>query len=379
MTHAPVATTPIWDDGQWLGYAPLRGDTSADVCVVGLGGSGLACVHELLAQGARVVGIDAAAVGGGAGGRNGGFFLAGVAAFHHDAATALGHDRAVALYRRTLAEMDRMTAETPSLIRRVGSLRIAASEEELKDCDSQYRVMVDDGLPVERYRGPEGEGLLFPADGVFNPLLRCRDLATRASLSGARLFEGTAAIDVQGGAVVTANGTIRAPRVIVAVDGGLALLLPEIADQVRSVRLQMLATAPAPEVTFPRPVYLRYGFEYFQQLPDQSIAIGGFRDAGGEAEWTDEPSTSPELQELLEGLLRNHLGVRAPITHRWAGVVSYTASGLPLVAEVRPRVWALGGYNGTGNVVGAVCGRGVAQLVTTGDTTLLNDFLDSPH
>ncbi|MES2123690.1 MAG: FAD-binding oxidoreductase [Gemmatimonadota bacterium] len=377
MTDAALASsTPIWDDGHWLGYSPLRGDTTADVCVVGLGGSGLACIHELLTQGARVAGVDAGAVGGGAGGRNGGFFLAGVAAFHHDAAAALGHDRATALYRRTLAEMDRMTAETPALIRRVGSLRIAASDDELKDCEAQYGVMIADGLPVERYHGPEGDGLLFPADGVFNPLLRCRDLATRASLAGARLFEGTAAIDVQGGAVVTANGTIRAPRVIVAVDGGLALLFPEIADQVRSVRLQMLATAPAPEVTFPRPVYLRYGFEYFQQLPDQSIAIGGFRDAGGDAEWTDDPSTSPELQGLLEGLLREQLHVRAPITHRWAGVVSYTASGLPLVAEVRPRVWALGGYNGTGNVVGAVCGRGVAQLVTTGDTALLRDFLD---
>ena len=104
--------------------------------------------------------------------------------------------------------------------------------------------------------------------------------------------------------------------------------------------------------------------------------MGGFRDAGGEAEWTDDACPSPELQGLLEQLLRGNLGVRAPITHRWAGVVSYTASGLPLVAEVRPGVWALGGYNGTGNVVGAVCGRGVAQLLGHGSTELLTELLN---
>lgn len=365
------ATPPIWEDGRWLGFEPLHGDISTDVCVVGLGGSGLACIHELLAHGLRVVGLDAGTVGGGAGGRNGGFFLAGIADFHHDAVAAHGPERALSLYRRTLAEMDRMTAETPSLIRRTGSLRIAASDEEFEDCETQFAVMQRDGLRVERYLGHEGRGLLFPQDGVFNPLLRCRELATRASVSGARLHEATAVVELSSGSVVTAQGTVRARHVVVAVDGGLASLFPELGAQVRSARLQMLATSPAPEVNFPRPVYLRYGFEYFQQLPDQSVALGGFRDTGGEAEWTDRAEPSNELQERLEELLRTRLGVRAPVTHRWAGVVSYTESGLPIVAEVRPGIWALGGYNGTGNVVGAICGRGVARMIALGDGSLL--------
>lgn len=370
-----TATPPVWEDGRWLGYEPLRGDVSTDVCVVGLGGSGLSCIHELLSHGLRVVGLDARGVGGGAGGRNGGFFLAGIADFHHDAIATLGPERAGALYRLTLREMDRMAEETPTLIRRIGSLRIAASDEELADCEVQFAVMHTDGLPVERYHGVEGRGLLFPFDGVYNPLLRCRELATSASVAGARLHEGTMAMTIASGAVVTQAGTVRARHVIVAVDGGLAQIFPELAPQLRSARLQMLATGPAPEVHFTRPVYLRDGYEYFQQLPDQSIALGGFRDAGGDAEWTDDAVPSAELQGRLEHLLRDRLGVRAPVTHRWAGVVSYTESGLPIVAEVRPGVWALGGYNGTGNVVGAICGRGVAQLVARGETTLLKDLM----
>lgn len=374
--ESAAATAPVWDDGRWLGFAPLRSDLSADVCVVGLGGSGLSCIHELLRLGLRVVGLDAAAVGGGAGGRNGGFFLAGIAAFHHDAAAAHGRERATALYRRTLDEMDRMTRETPAVIRRTGSLRIAASAAELVDCEAQFVAMTADGLPVERYHGTEGNGLLFPRDGVYNPLLRCRTLATSASVAGARLYEGSPALVIRPGEVVTSHGVVRTQQVVVAVDGGLSRLCPELAPRLRSVRLQMLATAPAPEVSFPRPVYLRYGYEYWQQLPDGAVALGGFRDVGGDAECTDDPVPSAVVQDRLERLLREHLGVQAPVTHRWAGVVSYSESGLPTVAEVQPGVWALGGYNGTGNVVGAICGRGVAQRIARGETALLTGLVD---
>ena len=43
----------------------------AQVCVVGLGGSGLAALEELRTRGVEVVGVDAVAVGAGAAGRNG--------------------------------------------------------------------------------------------------------------------------------------------------------------------------------------------------------------------------------------------------------------------------------------------------------------------
>lgn len=81
---------PVWHEGGWAGYRPLVGEVTADVCVVGLGGSGLSAVHELLEMGADVVGVDAGSVAGGAAGRNGGLMLAGVAAFHHDAVAELG-------------------------------------------------------------------------------------------------------------------------------------------------------------------------------------------------------------------------------------------------------------------------------------------------
>jgi glycine/D-amino acid oxidase-like deaminating enzyme len=41
--------------------------------------------------------------------------------------------------------------------------------------------------------------------------------------------------------------------------------------------------------------------------------------------------------------------------------VGYTESGLPIVEQIRPGVWAVGGYNGTGNVIGALCARAAAD------------------
>ena len=345
--------------------ARLEGDLETDVCVVGLGGSGLACVGELLRLGVPVVGLDAGQVAGGAAGRNGGFLLAGTAAFHHDAVRALGRVRAAALYRLTLQELDRMTGETPAAIRRTGSLRVALSLEEEKDCAEQLAAMRADALPVQPYDGVEGEGLLFPEDGVFNPLVRCRLLAEKAVAEGAALFEHSPALTLSGSKVRTARGRVLCNKVIVAVDGGLAELLPEL-SKVRTARLQMLATAPTREVSLPRPVYARYGYEYWQQLPDGSVALGGFRDAGGEGEWTSSTETSALVQERLTSFLREHIGVQAPVTHRWAASVGYVEGVLPVLEQTRDNVWTLGGYNGTGNVMGALYGRAAARLAVTG-------------
>ena len=369
-----MSELPVWDDGAWAGFPELPGDVETDVCVIGLGGSGLACVLELLALGRRVVGVDAGAIGGGAAGRNGGFLLAGLPAFYHRAADSLGRERAQAIYRRTMTELDRMTEETPQAIRRSGSLRIADDAIELLDCEAQLQMMRADRLPAERYDGPEGRGILVPTDGAFNPLQRCRALASQAIAGNARLFEHSAAIAIRGDLVRTRQGSVRCSSVIVAVDGALERVLPELTPRVRTARLQMLATAPVLNLDLPRPVYRRWGHEYWQQLPDRRIALGGLRDRAGDGEWTDVADSTDAVQRGLDRVLREQLGVTVPVTHRWAGVVGYSANGLPVIDEVRPRVWAIGGYNGTGNILGALCGRGVAQRTVTGRSELLSEL-----
>jgi gamma-glutamylputrescine oxidase len=360
------ANSPVWELGGWRGLPRLESTVRADVCVVGLGGSGLAAVHRLLELGCRVAGVDAGIVAGGAGGRNGGFLLAGTAPFHHEAVERFGRERAAGIYRLTLEQIDRMEWETPEAVRRVGSVRLSVSADEDRDCVAQLAAMRADGLDAEPYDGPEGHGLLFPRDGAYDPLLRCRTLAEDAGRRGAQLFESSPAVSIAGDVVRTPAGEVQCGAVVVAIDGRLEQVLPELRGRVRTARLQMLATAPTAEVMLSRPVYARYGYDYWQQLPDGRIALGGLRDRAGDAEWTDSGEPTPAVQRMLEHLLRERVGVRAEVTHRWAAPVGYTESGLPVLAEVRPAVWATGGYSGTGNVPGALCGRLAAELAAGG-------------
>ncbi len=372
-----TANTSAWWDGIEHPVRPsLTHDAEADVCVVGLGGSGLSAAREARALGARVIGVDAGRIAGQAAGRNGGLLLGGMAAFHHDGVTQWG-DAAAALYRFTLEELLRMRRDTPHETWWHGSLRVWEDETEREDCERQYTAMQRDGLRVERYAGPEGVGLVFPDDGACHPVRRALVLAARAETEGATLYEQTRVCAVHEGAVELTNGAvIRAPTILVCADGALASLLPAAADRLRQVRLQMLATAPTDDVQIPRPVYARFGYDYWQQLPDGRVLLGGGRDQCEAEEYTTRDTPSASIQGWLEHRLRTRIGTMAAITHRWAAQVTYTRDELPVVDTFAPGVWGVGGYSGTGNVVGALCARGAARR-SLGAPDAFLDVLDS--
>lgn len=377
MNAIDALNTPRWDDHDWAPLPPLTHDVDAEVCVIGLGGTGLSCISEALNLGAAsVIGIDAVDVAAGAAGRNGGLLLAGPVDFHHDAVAKLGRERTLAIHALTERERETIQVETPGVVRITGSLRIAESDEELDDCAQQFGAMRADGLAVERYEGPEGRGLLFPLDAVFQPLKRARMLADSLRARGARLYGRTIARSIEPGRVRTDAGTITARHVIVCVDGKLESLIPGLRGKVRTARLQMLASAPQLPLTFPRPVSMRYGFDYWQQLEDGSVLLGGGRDRFESDEWTTDDAPDARVQAYLETRLRERLGIRTAITHRWAASVSFTDTGLPIARALGGGVFVVGAYSGTGNLVGAICGRGAAQLALTGRNSLLAPFQD---
>lgn len=373
----PPPNVPRWDDHPWSGLPVLAEDAEAELCVVGLGGSGLSCISEALALGVRsVVGIDAVDVGAGAAGRNGGLLLSGPVDFHHDAVAKLGRERTMAITALTEAEKVRIAEETPAAARFPGSLRIAHDAAEMDDIARQYDAMRADKLAVERYEGPEGRGLLFPYDGVMQPLRRCRMLAEALRARGAQLYANTAARSIEPGRVRTDTQTITARHVVVAVDGRLEWLFPELLAEVRTARLQMLSAAPQLPIRFTRPVSTRYGYDYWQQLEDGSILLGGGRDQHEDDEWTTDAEPSAKVQQYLERTLRDRLGVTTAITHRWGASVAFTDTGLPIFRSLGGGVTVLGAYSGTGNLIGAVLGRAAARLALRDDTTLATPFLD---
>ncbi len=358
----------------WPGLPTLGGRITADVCVIGLGGSGLAAVGELLRRGLSVVGLDAGRVAAGAAGRNGGFLLGGPAIAVHQAADGWGLDTALALYRETLDEITALADLLgPEVIRRVGSLRVAGvpgaafdedetadRERELADCHRQFDVMRAHGLRADWYQGPLGQGLFLPDDAAMNPARRALGLAALYRTE-ARLFENTPVLSIETGAVTTARGEVSAGLVVVAVDGRLEVILPELAGRVRTTRLQMAATAPVPR-RLDCPVYGRWGYDYAQQDAAGRLYVGGGRDQDLDNEWTISNEPSPIVQAWIDRIATRFAAAPVTVTHRWAASAGYTQDARPIVAEVRPGVIACGGYNGTGNIVGPIAARAAIAL-----------------
>ena len=360
---------------QWPGLPRLPGDRSADACVVGLGGSGLAAIEALVDRGLSVVGLDAGRVGAGAAGRNGGFLLGGPALFLHDAIRSWGAAAAVGLYRATLAELDHLEQRLGAdVVRRTGSVRLAglpgdpvdqaeAAERaaELADCAELAVALREHGLGVEDYEGPLGQGVFLPDDAAVNPAVRVLSLA--AELRGrAELYERTIVRAISPGRVVTPHGVVTAGVVIAAVDGRLEVLLPQLAGRVRTARLQMLATAPVAPGRLACPVYGRWGYDYAQQDGAGRLLVGGGRDRFADAEWTMDDAPSDEVQAYITTVAQRMAAGPVEITHRWGASVGFTPDGRPLCVAVDDGVLAIGGYNGTGNLVGPVAARAAVAL-----------------
>lgn len=356
LTVAPVESAAV---------STLRSRAAPDLVVVGMGASGLAAAGAAARAGADVVVLDAVGIAAGAAGANGGFLLAGLARFHHDAVAALGRESAVAWYRRTLDELDRIEAEEPTF-RRVGSLRTAVDEVEAADVAAHLAALRADGLPAEEAEAPGGGmALLVPGDGAVHPVVRCRRLADAAVAAGATLVAPARVTGAAAGEVSVSGmaDALRTPRVLVAVDGGLEHVVPGL--EVRSARLQMLATAPTREVDLPGPVYHRWGLDYVQQLPSGEVLLGGGRDLGGEAEWGAPPMPSEPVQDHLDAWLAA-LGVTAQVTHRWAARAGFTPDRMPVDARIAEGVHVVGGYSGHGNVLGPLLAREAAASLLAG-------------
>jgi glycine/D-amino acid oxidase-like deaminating enzyme len=385
---ADTATTPFWQDEPYEPGPPLTGDVSVEVCVIGAGIGGLACARRLAERGVRPLVLEARTVASGATGRNGGFFIAGVAPMYHRAAALWGRELAARRHRATLDAQREMLAAAEQAgareqFRVDGLLRLAIDAAEADDVRAHHAALAADDLPGELLeaadlpavvRRPGRVALLTTHDGTVHPVRWARALAAALRAEGATLAEHTRVLappepDGDGVRVETDRGTVRAERVLIALDGGLATLVPAAAA-VRTRRLNMLATAPAPAGVLPLPVYARDGHEYAQQRPDGRITLGGFSDLDGEASFTDREEVAGAVQERLTAWLRDELAVEAPVTHRWAGLVGYAADPVPLCGAVPGsdgRVVALGGYNGTGHVQAWVAARIATALALDGD------------
>jgi gamma-glutamylputrescine oxidase len=254
--------------------------------------------------------------------------------------------------------------------RRTGSLRLAADDEERAEILAEYEALRDDGFAADwrddlRHLRPDFRGAIFhPSDGALHPARFVRRLAGLASEEG---------VAFQDQSRVASLDDLDAEQIVIATDGSGRGLLTELDDAVWPARGQVLTTEPLEERLFDCPHYARHGFDYWQQLADGRIVLGGFRDFSILTEMTDEETTTEPIQQALDAFLVELVGRMPTVTHRWAGIFGLTQDFLPLVGAVPgwPGTWVAAGYSGHGNVLGFMCGELIADAVLGGDDPLL--------
>jgi glycine/D-amino acid oxidase-like deaminating enzyme len=365
--------TPFWlvEEAPRIEDQPLN---AVDVEIIGAGVTGCSAALALASAGLRVRVRDLRGVAEGASGRNGGFALRGGAARYDVARETYGADAARELWQRTEAELAEIELRAGDAFRRTGSLRLAADEEERDEIRAEYEALAEDGFGAEwrddlpsRLREHFCAAIFHVGDGVVQPARLVRRIAAAAAEAGA---------EFRTGARVESLTELEAEHVVIATDGSGRGLIAELDDAIWPARGQVVATEPLAERLFDYPHYARHGFDYWQQLPDRRLVLGGFRDFSILSEMTDEEVTTQVIQDALDSFLVELLGELPRVDYRWAGIFGLTQDLIPLVGPVPSHdgVWVAAGYSGHGNVMGHMCGRVVAAAILGGRDPLLDLF-----
>jgi glycine/D-amino acid oxidase-like deaminating enzyme len=366
---------PYWLEDPPVPRASPRHEGTVDVAIVGAGVTGCAAALRLAESGLRVRVHDARGVAEGASGRNGGFALRGGASRYDVARETYGPERARGLWNWTERALDRIEELAGDALRRPGSFRLAADAEEREQIRGEYEAFREDGIDAEWFDDLPGAlagrfegGILHVGDGALQPARWVRRLAAQAAEAGAEIREHEQVDDVN---------ALDAEQVLIATDGYGHGLVPELADTIWPTRGQVIVSEPIDRVLYDKPHYARQGFDYWQQLPDGRVLLGGFRDVSILDELTDEEVTTPRIQDSLDRFLGELIGETPRISHRWAGIFGLTQDLLPLVGRVpgRDGLWVAAGYSGHGNVLGFASGELVADAIL-GKTSPELELLD---
>ena len=378
--------------------APLDGDTTADVVIVGGGLTGLWAAYYLSRSQVDVVVLEAETAGFGASGRNGGWCSALLP--QGPDAIARRHGRAAALaMRRTMNDT----------VREVGE--VAAAEG--IDCDWLHGgtvVVARTAAQLDRARaevahdadwdGVDGLRLLDAAEtrarvGVHDalgstytphcarvhPAKLVRGLARVVEQRGVRILEGTRVTAIAPGRVETDRGTVTARHVLRATEAWTSQL-PGHGRDVAPVYSLVIATEPLPQAFWDEAGLARgetfsehrHLIVYGQRTADDRFVFGGrgapyHFGSAVQPRFDREPQVFEALLETLVDLFP--AGAPYAVTHRWGGPLGITRDWHASVRhDAATGLGSAGGYVGDGVGSTNLAGRTLADLVTGRSTEL---------
>lgn len=371
----------------------LQGERSADWCVIGAGFTGLAAARRLLQirPADRVAVLEAQEVAEGPAGRNSGFMID----LPHDLSSksyagALEADRAATQdNRRAITFALDMAQEfklPPEAISRTGKINAAATAKGQRHNHEYARHLETMGEPFEMldagamrrmtglsyYRG----GLKTPGTALIQPAAFVRGVVSGLMKAGVSVFENSAVTGLhhENGIwrVATAQGQVRARRVILAVNGHLQSFGFQPA---RLIHVHTYASMTRP-LTADEDARLGGDPDWGVTPADpMGSTIRRVSGAGGSRivvrnRFTFDPGMVPKAG-WAKAIARDHRRAflaRFPqladvgFEMIWGGRLCLSRNNVQVVDEVAPNLFAACCQNGLGTVRGTLAGLLAAEL-----------------
>ena len=365
---------------------PLEGTAEAEVCVVGAGFTGLGAALELAARGVSAVVLEAATVGSGGSGRNGGQVHTGQRRDQAWLEATVGVDDALALWRLAedaRADLMRLVQEIPCDWR-PGLIHArhkpggeAADLAEIAHLRERYGYdLIEplragdlaDELGTDVYCG----GTLDRGGGHLHPLNLALGMGRKALAEGVAIHERSPALSWrrEGGRirVETPRGAVLCRELILSGDGYLeGVVEPAARGRVMPINNFIAVTEPLGELgeeiirSGAAVADTRFVVNYYRKTPDGRLLFGG-----GE-------NYRPGFPKDLAGFVRGHMLkvypqlADAAITHAWGGTLGVTPHRVPYVRQVAEGVRIAAGYSGQGVMLAPHVGKLLARAAL-GDT-----------
>ena len=375
----------------------LRGDHETDVCVIGAGYTGISTALFLLEQGFRVTVLEAARVGFGASGRNGGQIVNSYSRDLDVIEKQVGPQQA-----RLLGEMafeggriirERVQRYAIDCDLKEGGVFAAINAKQLRHLEqqkalweryghTQLELLDDRGIRsvvgTERYVG----GMLDRSGGHIHPLNLVLGEAAAVESLGGIIHEQSPVVKVQQGAmpvVFTAQGQVRARFVVVAGNAYLGDLLPPLAAKSMPCGSQVIATEPLGEEMARRLLPQDYCVEdcnylldYYRLSADRRLIFGG-----GVVYGARDPANIEAL--IRPNLLRTFPALRdVKIDYAWTGNFLLTLSRLPQMGRLGSNIYYSQGCSGHGVTFTHVAGKVLAEAIR-GQAERFDAFAALPH
>ncbi len=379
-------------------FPALEELVECDVCVIGAGYTGLSSALFLAEAGYSVTVLEAAKVGFGASGRNGGQL---VNSYSRDV------DVIEARYGDKTAEvLGSMIFEGADIIRqriqhydiqcdyRPGGIFAALNKKQLKGLTEQknswerygnQNLTLLDAHDIKREVGCDNYvgGLLDMQGGHIHPLNLALGEASAIIGLGGKIFEQSAAVEITYGepiTVRTAKGVVRAKYLLIA---GNAYLPQNLDNRVTSKSMpcgsQIVVTEPLAENVARSLITHNYCVEdcnylldYYRLTADNRLLYGG-----GVVYGAREPD---DIEQLIKPkILKTFPQLKdVKIDYRWTGNFLLTMSRMPQFGRIEKNAYYMQGYSGHGVTCSHLAGKLISEMIR-GDAERFDAFASLPH